>query len=196
LATAIISDANQLLAGFDDLTLAAKMDRGQYEAESSHTECNWLATRLKERLQTISEQLNVKVNLVLADPVRPFAVSPEIAERIFSRLLAAVIMGCGVGEQLHGRFYTEIGGIARNHFRLDLPGQLSGQSEEELLNSSSLSVSNKVGSPLLGLGFSLRLVRNLSHSLGGNLQIYKESLLLSLPASQDSHHYYKDHWGD
>ncbi len=196
LASAIIGDANQLLAGFDDLTIAAKMDRGQLESSAGITECPWLASRLKERLQTISDNLGVSVNLVLADPVRPFAIEPELAERIFSRLLAAVIMGCGQGVELHGRFHTEIGSTIWNRFRLDLPKRLLGQSEDELLNSSPLAAQTRLGSPLLGLGFSLRLVRNLSRSLGGNLQIQKESLLLSLPASQDSHSYYKDFWGE
>jgi hypothetical protein len=196
LASAIIGDANQLLAGFDDLTIAAKMDRGQFETTPGITECTWLASRLKDRLQTISDNLGVRINLVLADPVRPFALDPEMAERIFSRLLAAVIMGCGNGEELRGRFHTEIGSTIWNRFQLDLPKRLAGQSEEELLNSSPLSAASKVGSPLLGLGFSLRLVRNLSQSFGGNLQIHKESLLLSLPASQDGHSHYKDYWGE
>jgi hypothetical protein len=196
LASAIIGDANQLLAGFDDLTIAAKMDRGQLEATSGITECPWLASQLQKRLQTISDNLGVKINLVLADPVRPFAIEPELAERIFSRLLAAVIMGCSQGEELRGRFHTEIGGTIWNRFRLDLPKRLLGQSEEELLNSSPLAAASKIGSPLLGLGFSLRLVRNLSRSLGGNLQINKESLLLSLPASQDGHSHYRDNWGE
>lgn len=196
MASAIIGDANQLLAGFDDLTLAAKMDRGQLEISPGFTECPWLASRLKDRLQTISENLGVEVNLVLADPVRPFAVDPDITERIFSRLLAAVIMGCDSGEELKGRFHTELGATAWNQFTLDLPRQLSGQSEVDLLNSSPQATKSALGSPLLGLGFSLRLVRNLAHSVGGNLQIQKESLLLSLPASQDGHSHYRDNWGE
>ncbi len=196
MASDIIGDANQLLAGFDDLTLAAKMDRGQLEISPGFTECSWLAARLKDRLQAISENLGVEVNLVLADPVRPFAVDPDISERIFSRLLAAVIMGCENGEDLKGRFYTELGATAWNQFKLDLPRQLSGQSEDELLNSSPQTTKSTLGSPLLGLGFSLRLVRNLAHSMGGNLQIQKESLLVSLPASQDGHNHYQDNWGE
>jgi signal transduction histidine kinase len=196
LASAIIGDANQLLAGFDDLTIAAKMDRGQLETSAGITECPWLASQLQKRLQTVSDNLGVKINLILADPVRPFAIEPELAERIFSRLLAAVIMGCSQGEELRGRFHTEIGGTIWNRFRLDLPKRLLGQSEEELLNSSPLAAASKIGSPLLGLGFSLRLVRNLSRSLGGNLQIHKESLLLSLPASQDGRNHYRDYWGE
>jgi signal transduction histidine kinase len=196
MATAIIGDANQLLAGFDDLTLAAQMDRGQLEVSPGITECPWLASRLKDRLQAISENLGVEVNLVLADPVRPFAVDPDISERIFSRLLAAVIIGCENGEELKGRFHTELGTTAWNQFKLDLPRQLSGQSEDELLNSSPQATKSTLGSPLLGLGFSLRLVRNLAHSVGGNLQIQKESLLLSLPASQDGHSHYQGKWGE
>ncbi len=196
LAVAIIDDANLLLAGFDDLNIAAKIDSGQLDISLGYTDCSWLASRLKDRLHAISENMDVKVNLVVADPVRPYAVDPEFAERIFSRLLAAVIIGCRAGEELKGRFHTEIGATTWNQFKLDLPAQLIGQSEEDLLNSSPQTAKNPAGSPLLGLGFSLRLIRNLSQSVGGSLHIHKESLLLSLPASQDGHSHYKDRWGD
>ncbi len=196
IADAIIGDANRLLAGFDDLTMAANIDRGHFDAEFGVTECNWLATRIRDRLQSISDNLEVKVNLVLADPVRPYAIEPELAERIFSRLLAAVIIGCSPGETLDGRFRTEIGPIVWNRFQLALPQKLSGHSEEELLNSGPMSGSQPSGSPLLGLGFSLRLVRNLARNIGGDLQIHKESLLLSLPAAQDSHFHFRDKRGD
>jgi His Kinase A (phospho-acceptor) domain len=196
LASAIIGDANQLLAGFDDLTMAAKIERGQIEQQEGETECSWLATRLQERLQSISDNLGVRVSLIIADPVRPYAITPETSERLFSRLMAAVIIGCERGEELSGRFSTEIGATIWNQFKLDLPRQLSGQSEEDLLNSSPLPASNDLGSPLLGLGFSLRLVRNLSRSLGGNLQIQKESLLLTLPASQNANNFFRDRRGE
>jgi His Kinase A (phospho-acceptor) domain len=196
IADAIIGDANRLLAGFDDLTMAANIDRGQFDAEFGVTECGWLASRIKDRLQSISDNMDVKVNLVLADPVRPYAIEPELAERIFSRLLAAVIIGCSPGETLDGRFRTEIGPIAWNRFQLALPNKLCGHSEEDLLNSGPMSGSQPSGSPLLGLGFSLRLVRNLARNIGGDLHIHKESLLLSLPAAQDSHFHFKDNRGD
>lgn len=197
LAGAIVTDANQLLAGFDDLSIAAQMDRGEFQAESGVTECNWLVARIAERLHDVSESLKVDVNLVIADPVRPFALDHDMAERLFSRLLSAVIMGCKPGENLHGRFSTEIGATAQNRFQLSLPEKLAGCSEEEMLGVGPAGgQASPAGSPLLGLGFSLRLVRNLSHNVGGSLQFQNESLLVTIPAVQDDGHHYRDQWGE
>jgi hypothetical protein len=196
LADAILTDANQLLSGFDDLAIAAQMDRGALEVQTGTTECGRLAERLALRLQTVSNSLNVDVNLSIADPVRAFAVEQDMAERLFSRLLAAVIMGCEPGETLNGRFSTEIGAVAYNHFRLTLPTKLAGLSEEELLGTAPVTGAVVGGSPLLGLGFSLRLVRNLARNVDGSLHFQKESLLVKLPAVQEDMHSFKDQRGD
>jgi hypothetical protein len=49
---------------------------------------------------------------------------------------------------------------------------------------------------LLGLGFSLRLVRNLARKVGGDLRFQKESLLLILPAIQNYDVTVRDIGGD
>jgi hypothetical protein len=139
------------------------------------------------------------VNISLADPVRPFALEREMAERIFSRLLSAIIMGGGKGEVLRGRFRTELGRNATNSFRLDLPEKLTDLNEEDLLGSIPAideQMADKAASPLLGLGFSLRLVRNLARKVGGDLRFHKESLLLILPATQNHDLTIRDIGGD
>ncbi len=196
LADTILTDANQLLSGFEDLAIAAQMDRGVLEIRSGTTECNWLAERLALRLRTVSDSLNVEVNLSIADPVRPFAVEQDMAERLFSRLLASVIMGCEPGETLAGRFSTVLGAMAQNRFRLTLPSKLSGLTEGELLGSGPVATSSVGGSPLLGLGFSLRLVRNLARNVGGSLHFQNESLLVIIPAVQDDAHVFRDQRGE
>ena len=186
IASNILHDARRLLAGFDDLAMAAKIESGRYVAGPGVTECNWLANRLAERLHGLSDTLTVTLNLVKADPVRPFAVDSELAERLFSRLLSAVIIGCEPGEELSGRFRTELAHEAVNSFTLSLPHKLLGLSEDELLGSVPADGDRKEDAPLLGLGFSLRLVRNLARNVGGDLRFQKESLLLTLPASRES----------
>jgi hypothetical protein len=186
LAKNILNDARRLLAGFDDLSVAARIDSGQFSTPGGITECGWLATRLAERLQGLSESLSVTLNLSKADPVRAFATETELTERLFSRLLSAVIIGCEPGEELSGRFRTELGRPAKNSFLLSLPHKLRGLSEGELLGSIPSELDSNVDAPLLGLGFSLRLVRNLAKSVQGDLRFQNESLLLVLPASQDS----------
>jgi hypothetical protein len=192
LAASILREAERLLAGFDDLAIAARVESGTFTAKSGLTECDWLASRLAERLQGLSDTLSVTLNLAKADPVRPFAMEHELAERMFSRLLSAVIIGCQPGEELAGRFKTELGKKATNSFTLDLPDQLKDKTEMELLGSVPYDTDSSKNAPLLGLGFSLRLVRNLARNVGGDLRFQKESLLLTIPASRDGYVHLRD----
>ncbi len=187
LARNILNDAERLLAGFDDLAMAARIESGRFERVPGVTDCDWLAARLAERLRSLSDLLNVTLNLVQAHPVRPFDIDNELAERLFSRLLSAVIIGCESGEELDGRFRTEPGRTATNRFVLTLPRKLAAMNEDELFGSGPGSTSEADEAPLLGLGFSLRLVRSLARNVGGDLRFYNEALILSLPASRDGH---------
>ncbi len=179
----ILHDAQRLLSGFDDLSTAAKIETGTYVAEVGSTDCDWLSLRLAERLRELSDVLHVTLNLVRAHPVRPFALDNHLAERLFSRLLSAVIIGCEAGEILDGRFRTEPGLNAVNRFVLSLPKKLADMDESELFGSGPLDDSHDA--PLLGLGFSLRLVRSLARNVGGDLRFYNQALIVSLPAVND-----------
>jgi len=185
LAQSILTDANKLLAGFDDLAIASKVDSDQLQIMDGVTHCDWLTSRLAERLSGLSENLDVTLNLMTADPVRPFAVENELVERIFSRLLSAVIIGCGRGEELGGRFHTEVGIAPVNKFTLALPDKLASMDEGEMLGSGPGNLDQEESAPLLGLGFSLRLVRNLARKVQGDLRFDNEQLLLTLPAVRD-----------
>jgi His Kinase A (phospho-acceptor) domain len=186
LAQNILSDAQRLLAGFDDLGIAAKVESGRFTAQPGVTESDWLSARLAERLQGLSDVLGVTLNLVHAHPVRPFAIDNETAERLFSRLLSAVITGCEPNEILDGRFRTEPGRNAINRFVLSLPRKLLELDEAELFESGPAAFDDTTEAPLLGLGFSLRLVRSLARNVGGDLRFYNEALILSLPAVNGS----------
>jgi hypothetical protein len=119
-------------------------------------------------------------------------VEADIAERMFSRLLSAVIIGCEPDEILDGRFRTEPGPSATNRFILTLPRKLLAMDEAELFGSGPSSVDDTTEAPLLGLGFSLRLVRSLARNVGGDLRFYNEALILSLPAVSNGHSGFRD----
>ena len=191
LARNIMNDAERLLAGFDDLSMAARIETGRFVAGQGSTDCTWLAQRLAERLHGLSDSLSVTLNLAKADPVRPFSIDSDLTERLFSRLLSAVIIGCEPGEELNGRFRTEPGHRPINRFVLTLPKKLRALTEEELLGSGPAVADGTDQAPLLGLGFSLRLVRSLANNVKGDLRFYNETLILSLPAQQDGALHYR-----
>ena len=72
---------------------------------------------------------------------------------------------------------------AVNRLVLTLPKKLTDMDESELFGSGPLDDSHDA--PLLGLGFSLRLVRSLSRNVVGDLRFYNEALIVSLPAVHD-----------
>lgn len=192
MARNILNDAERLLAGFDDLSTAAKIETGNFVVEPGTTDCDWLSQRLADRLHGLSDLLQVTLNLVHAHPVRPFAIDNDLAERMFSRLLSAVIIGCEPDEILDGRFRTEPGLNATNRFVLTLPKKLLDLDETELFGSGPGTLDDSTEAPLLGLGFSLRLVRSLARNVGGDLRFYNEALILSLPAINDGRSGYRD----
>ncbi|MEP3224528.1 MAG: HAMP domain-containing sensor histidine kinase [Parasphingorhabdus sp.] len=182
----IVDEAQRLLTGFEDLDIAAKIDAGQVASQSGLTEPDWLLDRLSQRLQSLTESKSVELHISKAEPVRSFALDSESVERIFARLLSAAIIACENGEELNGNLRTRIGSQPVNHFSLSRPSRIKGISEEELLDPSHGIEGDAGDAPLLGLGFSLRLVRNLAKSANGMLTISDDKIGLTLPAAATS----------
>ena len=182
LASSILEDARRLLAGFDDISLAARIERGEKQQDGETSDPDWLLDRIAERLHTLTDARHVELNITKAEPLRNFAQGPEQLERIYSRLLSAVILACDQDERLDATLKTRIGSSPQNCLSVSLPQKLVGRSETELLEAGNDQLADCNDVPLLGLGFSLRLVRSLAQSTGGSLRFHNSSVLLSLPA--------------
>lgn len=186
LSRSITDEAQRLLTGFEDIDIAAKIDAGQMESVSGLTEPDWLLERLSQRLQSLTDSKSVNLHINKAEPLRPFALDSESVERIFARLLSAAIIACENGEELNADLRTQIGGQPVNYFSLSRPSKIKGISEEQLLDPSQGIEGDSSDAPLLGLGFSLRLVRNLAKSANGVLTISDDTIGLTLPAAATS----------
>ncbi len=183
LAESILDDARRLLSGFDDLDLAARIETGRLDQDEGVTEAGWLLGRIADRLQTLTDMRGVSLHLRKAETVRAFALGQQSAERIVTRLVSALVIGCDRGERIDCTIRTRIGLEPANLIDISRPKRLMACSEEELLSTEG-SIDD-AGAPLLGLGFSLRLVRNLARAAGGDLRFEEESLLLRLPAVKE-----------
>lgn len=186
LARNIMDEARRLLAGFEDLDIAVKVDSGQLPESNGTTRADWLFERMSQRLQGLTQSNAVDLNISKAEPVRPFALDGESVERIFARLLSAAIISCENGETLKGELRTRIGLQPTNRFTLSRPSRIKDIAESVLLDPSQGIDGEGGESSLLGLGFSLRLVRNLAQSAGGSLTITKDNIALTLPAAATS----------
>lgn len=186
LARNIMDEARRLLAGFEDLDIAVKVDSGQLPESFGTTKAAWLFERMMQRLQGLTQSNAVELNISKAEPVRSFALDGESVERIFARLLSAAIISCEQGETLEGELRTRIGVQPVNRFTLSRPSRIKDIAESVLLDPSQGIDGEGGESSLLGLGFSLRLVRNLAQSAGGSLTINKDNIALTLPAATTS----------
>ena len=65
---------------------------------------------------------------------------------------------------------------------VDRPRAIAGLGEEALLDPGYSPDGDWPGAPALGLGFALRLVRNLAEAVGGSLAIEQARFALFLPA--------------
>ena len=74
---------------------------------------------------------------------------------------------------------------------IDRPSSLAGMEEAQLLDPGYTSDGDWADGPLLGLGFSLRLIRSLAGACGGSLDVEPGRLLLAIPAAslaEDTQH--------
>ncbi|MDZ7587744.1 MAG: HAMP domain-containing sensor histidine kinase [Parasphingorhabdus sp.] len=186
LARNIMDEAQRLLAGFEDLDIAAQLDANRIGSGQGLTEADWLFGKLTARLQGLTDSRQVELNIKKIEPVRAFALDGGALERVFSRLLSAVIIACENGEVLTAELRTYVGLNPVNQFRISRPVQLSGLGEDQLLDPSRPVEGEADDAPLLGLGFSLRLVRNLARAAGGNMAVDDETISLTLPAARTS----------
>ena len=72
----------------------------------------------------------------------------------------------------------EAGGILLS---IDRPEPIRGEGAAAMLDPGYAPAIDTSGAPALGLGFALRLVRNLARSTGGDLAIDADAFVLSLP---------------
>ena len=186
LAVSILEDAHRLLDSFDDMAMAAHIENGMIRSLPGQTDGDWLFERIRGRLQTLTDVRGVVLNLQKAEPLRPFALDADAVERIFTRLLSAVVLGAEANETVETRLRTVVGVRPYNLYRIELPSRLAGASEDELMQVGQAGSEGEDAGPLLGLGFSLRLVRSLARNAGGDLRFEKEAMLLSLPAMTES----------
>jgi len=105
-------------------------------------------------------------------------------ERMVQHLLRTVISVAPMGETVTGAcWFQPDGGAGRVVLAIDRPSSLTGLEEAQLLDPGYSADGDWADGPLLGLGFSLRLIRSLAASCNGSLEIEPRRLLLAIPAA-------------
>jgi signal transduction histidine kinase len=178
----IMAQARGLLGAVDDLDTAARLESRRFEAEDSQVDAVALICRLHETYERVAEQRGSRIAMAIAEGLPPAMVEAGAAERMFARLLAGTIGLAGEGETINAAMALEPRGDAKMlRLAVDRPAAIAGVEESDLLDPGYSPEGDWPGAPALGLGFALRLVRNLAEAVGGALVVDEARFALYLP---------------
>lgn len=182
-ASDIMDQARRLLSAVDDLDTAARLETRRLDLEDSAVDAAALIARLHESYAKVARQRGSELSLVIAPGLPPARVEPGAAERMFSRTLAATIGLAEAGETIALTMAaTQRAKRPMVRLAVDRPQAIAGVSEAALLDPGYSPEGDWPAAPALGLGFALRLVRNLAEAVGGALVIDPDRIALYLPA--------------
>jgi signal transduction histidine kinase len=181
-ASDILSQASRLLSAVDDLDTAARIETKRMSFDESSVDAVALLCRLHDSSERVAGQRNARIAIEIMRDLPPAAVEQGAAERMFARMLAATIGLAREGETIEARM--SLGELGRKRMlclAIDRPRAIEGLDEAALLDPGYSPDGDWPGAPALGLGFALRLVRNLAEAVGGALVIGRRRFTLYLP---------------
>lgn len=183
MASQIMGDARRLLAAFDDLDLAARVSRGEEIAEPAPVDAAPLIARVAARFRSDRGRVGRSIDIAVAEDLPRARLDPIQAERMVQHLLRTMVSVAPEGEPVTGAcWFQKDGAAGRVILAMDRPTSLAGMDEAQLLDPGYGPEGDWPDGPLLGLGFSLRLIRSLAGSCGGSLEIDSGRFLLAMPA--------------
>ena len=178
----IMEQAGRLLTAVDDLDTAARIETRRLELDESAIDAVALLCRLHDSYERVAGQRRASIAIEIARDLPPARVEAGAAERMFSRLLAATIGLAREGETIAASMMLKpLAGEKMLCLAIDRPRAIDGIEEGALLDPGYSPDGDWPGAPVLGLGFSLRLVRNLAEAVGGALVIGESRFSLYLP---------------
>lgn len=183
-ADAIVADSRRLLALFDDLDAAARLDRsvvGMPPAVPS--DARRLLHGAAANLSPMTDARDVHLRIMSGNVEVPIAVEALQAERMYARLLSTLIGLAGQGETITAALCDDGDFVALS---VDRPQSIMGQSADDLFDQSGVPTGDWPDAPALGLGFALRLIANMARAASGRLVIEATQLTLRLPVTVNS----------
>ncbi len=177
-ATAIRTQAGDLLAAIDDLDTAARIEGHALDLRPTTVPVRALLDRVTTDLQPLAALRGASLSVAMPASDCDILGDDRAVERLVGRLLAALVSAGRQGEQL-GIVVRPVADTITIEF--DRPAALAAHATDVLLSIDAEQEND--GAPLLGTGFALRLAQNLAVELGGALTIGAERLTLHLPAA-------------
>ncbi len=104
----------------------------------------------------------------------------------FAKLASAASALAEAGETVRVSLHPAVDGSGMIELTVTRPARLAGLGETELFDPGYGPEGDWPDAPLLGLGFSLHLVRRLAGAAGGSLRIEDHDFALRLPMADDA----------
>ncbi|MDB5671850.1 MAG: histidine kinase, partial [Alphaproteobacteria bacterium] len=184
-AAEIMDQAAKLLSAVDDLDTAARIETSRLSFDETSIDAVALLCRLHDAYERVAQQRNSRIAIEIERDLPPARVELGAAERMFARMLAGTIGLAEEGETISATMAMgQIGGHRMLCLAIDRPRAIDGLDERALLDPGYSPDGDWPGAPALGLGFALRLVRNLAEAVGGALLIGDERFFLYLPPQE------------
>ena len=178
----IMEQASRLLSAVDDLDTAARMETSRLTLHDEAVDAVALLCRLHDAYERVARQRSSRIAIEIARDLPSARVELSAAERMFARMLAATIGLAQEGETIAATMAMgQLGGRKMLCLAIDRPTAIAGLDEAALLDPGYSPDGDWPGAPALGLGFALRLVRNLAEAVGGALLIGEDRFSLYLP---------------
>lgn len=183
MAGQIVADARHLLTAFDDLDLAARVARDDIGGTPEPVDTALLIAKIATHYGAGEE--GRRIDIAVARNVPPVRVDAVQGERMIQHLLRMLLSVARPDEAVTGAcWFRPAADGGQIILAMDRPAALAGMDEATLLDPGfAAEDQNWPDAPLLGLGFSLRLIRSLAMSSGGALDVEAERFRLTLPAA-------------
>lgn len=186
-AAQIMDQAARLLTAIDDLDTAARLETRSLAPGDRTADAVALLCRLHDAYERVAAERHARIAVQIERNLPMAGVEPGSAERMFARLLAATIGLAREGETISATMRMEkLGHAPMLCLAIDRPAVIAGTHEAALLDPGYSPEGDWPEAPALGLGFALRLVRNLAEAAGGLLVIGARRFELYLPSVQAS----------
>ena len=185
-AQSIAEQAGRLLAAVDDLDVAARLETHRLDLQRVEVDLGAMLGMVCGNHEESARQRGAVLDCDVAADLPPVQGDPAALRRMVGRLVAGAAALASDGETIRADLgFAPEGGIT---LAVDRPARLDGVAEAALLDPGYGPEGDAPDAPLLGLGFSLHLVRRLAATIGGTLAIEPERFLLRLPAAASNGH--------
>jgi hypothetical protein len=173
----VVGESRRLLEVVDDLDAAARLDTARFEREEGTSDAGTvlqvIATEQRASLAMRGVVLNTEI-----DGSFIVSIAEPLLDRMIRRLLASVLGLARAGDSADISLSDTAGSIV---LTISRPAVLDGRDERALLDPAYGPEGEWPDAPILGLGFTLRLIANLARETGAKLKLGDDAFRLVMP---------------